>query len=181
MQETRVWSLSEQDPLEEEMTTHSSILARKISWTQDPGRLLSIRLQRVKQVKWLSRYCLQALQYMEYWKKNNESFHFEHCIGCHIFNKIRWQSLKWDRDGDTDSGRWCKGIKDLKVGKGGKLGPFRECIELNRDEFQWWWICGMLFTGDKNCTVIIGFSWLFYRKSESSLQIKASLICSSFD
>ena len=37
------------DPLEEEMTTHSSILAWKISWTEDPGGLQSMRLQRVKQ------------------------------------------------------------------------------------------------------------------------------------
>ena len=34
-QETRVWSLSQEDPLEEEMETHSSILAWKIPWTKD--------------------------------------------------------------------------------------------------------------------------------------------------
>ena len=47
MQETWVWSLSWEDPLEEEMATHSSILAWKIPWTEEPGRLQSIGLQRV--------------------------------------------------------------------------------------------------------------------------------------
>ena len=36
-QETRVPSLGQEDPLEEEMATHSSILARKIPWTEEPG------------------------------------------------------------------------------------------------------------------------------------------------
>ena len=39
MQETRVWSLGQEDPLEEEMATHSSILAYKIPWTEEPGGL----------------------------------------------------------------------------------------------------------------------------------------------
>ena len=38
-QETRVPSLSQEEPLEEEMETHSSILARKISWTEQLGEL----------------------------------------------------------------------------------------------------------------------------------------------
>ena len=37
MQETWVPSLGQEDPLEEEMATHSSICARKISWTEEPG------------------------------------------------------------------------------------------------------------------------------------------------
>ena len=47
MQETQVGSLGGEDPLEEEMATHSSILAWKIPWTEEPGRLQSMRLQRV--------------------------------------------------------------------------------------------------------------------------------------
>ena len=39
LQETRVWSLGLEDPLEKEMATHSSILAWKIPWTEEPGRL----------------------------------------------------------------------------------------------------------------------------------------------
>ena len=45
MQETWVWSLGEEDPLEEEMATRSSILAWKMPWTEEPGRLQSVELQ----------------------------------------------------------------------------------------------------------------------------------------
>ena len=41
------WSLSWEDPLEKGMTSHSSILAWKISWTEEPVRLQSIGSQRV--------------------------------------------------------------------------------------------------------------------------------------
>ena len=47
MQETRVQSLGWEDPLEEEMATHSSIPAWRISWTEEPGRLQFMELQRV--------------------------------------------------------------------------------------------------------------------------------------
>ena len=46
MQETWVQSLGREDPLEKEMTTHSSILAWKIPWTEEPGRLQSMGLQK---------------------------------------------------------------------------------------------------------------------------------------
>ena len=45
IQEIRVRSLGWEDPLEKEMATHSSILAWKISWTEEPGRLQSMRSQ----------------------------------------------------------------------------------------------------------------------------------------
>ena len=48
MQETRVQSLDEDDPLENEMATNSSILAWKISWTGEPGRIQSMDSQRVR-------------------------------------------------------------------------------------------------------------------------------------
>ena len=38
-QETQVWSLGREEPLEEKMATHSNILAWKIPWTEEPGRL----------------------------------------------------------------------------------------------------------------------------------------------
>ena len=44
-QETRVQSLGQEDPLEEEKATHSTILAKRIPWTKEPGRLQSIGLQ----------------------------------------------------------------------------------------------------------------------------------------
>ena len=42
MQETQVRSLGREDPLEKEMATHSSILAWRIPWTEEPGRLQSM-------------------------------------------------------------------------------------------------------------------------------------------
>jgi len=48
MQETRVLSLGQEDPLEKEMATNSSIFAWKIPWTEEPGGLDSMGLQRVR-------------------------------------------------------------------------------------------------------------------------------------
>ena len=48
MQETRVRSLGQEDPLEKGMATNSSILAWRIPWTEETGRLLSMGLQRVE-------------------------------------------------------------------------------------------------------------------------------------
>ena len=47
MQETQVQSLGREDPPEKRMATHSSILAWRVPWTEEPGRLPSTGLQRV--------------------------------------------------------------------------------------------------------------------------------------
>ena len=48
MQETWVQSLCQEDPLQEEVTTHSSMLAWRIPWTEETGRLQSMGSQRVR-------------------------------------------------------------------------------------------------------------------------------------
>ena len=48
MQETRIGSLDGEDPLEEEMATHSSILAWEIAWTEELGGLQSMGSPRVR-------------------------------------------------------------------------------------------------------------------------------------
>ena len=48
MQETWVRSLGREDPLEEGMATHSSLLAWRIPWTQEPGGVQSMGSQRVR-------------------------------------------------------------------------------------------------------------------------------------
>ena len=48
MQETQVQSLGQKDPLEKGMATHSSIVAWRISWTEEPGRLQSMESPRVR-------------------------------------------------------------------------------------------------------------------------------------
>ena len=47
MWETQVWSLGREDPLEKEMATHSGVLAWKIPWTEETGRLQSMGSQRI--------------------------------------------------------------------------------------------------------------------------------------
>ena len=64
MWETRVWSLGWEDPLEKEIATHSSTLAWKISWTEEPGSLQSIGLQRVEH-DWVTKLCTLRL-----WNQN---------------------------------------------------------------------------------------------------------------
>ena len=47
MQETQVWFLGREDPLEKEMATHSSSVAWKIPWTEQPGGLQSMGSQEL--------------------------------------------------------------------------------------------------------------------------------------
>ena len=66
IQETQVWSLGQEDPLEKGITTHSSILAWRIPWTEEPGGLQSMRLQRVRH-SWV----INTFTFNEYiWKKH---------------------------------------------------------------------------------------------------------------
>jgi len=57
MPETQVQSLGWENLLEKEMATHSSILAWKIPWTEEPGRLLSKGSQRWTQLSDLTHFC----------------------------------------------------------------------------------------------------------------------------
>ena len=63
MRETRIWSLGQEDPLEKEMATHSSILAWRIPWTEEPGGLQSMGSQKSRtRMKWLSMHVGRHLQ-----------------------------------------------------------------------------------------------------------------------
>ena len=48
VQETQVWSLGQEDPLEKGMATYSSICAWRIPWNEEPGGLQSMRSHRVR-------------------------------------------------------------------------------------------------------------------------------------
>ena len=69
MQETWVPSLGWEDPLEKEMATHSSILAWRIPWTEEPGRLQSMGLQRVRH-DWTTFTSFQKfmLDFQRWWR-----------------------------------------------------------------------------------------------------------------
>ena len=59
MQETQLPSLGREDPLEEEMTTHSRFLAWRFSWTEEPGGLQSMGSQELDTTEWLTHFtCL---------------------------------------------------------------------------------------------------------------------------
>ena len=60
----QVQSLGQEDPLEEGMATHSNILAWRIPWTEEPGGLQSIGLQRVEH-NWSD---LTRITYLKCWK-----------------------------------------------------------------------------------------------------------------
>ena len=60
MQETLVWSLGQETPMEEGMATHSSILTWRIPWTEEPGRLQFIGLRRMRH-DWSNSACIHAI------------------------------------------------------------------------------------------------------------------------
>ena len=74
MQETWVQSLGQEDPLEKRMATHSSILARRIPWTEEPGGLQSLGL-----LSWIdrSKLSVQACTHKSMWGEvRKEGKHF---------------------------------------------------------------------------------------------------------
>ena len=64
MRETRVQFLGQEDPLEKEMAIHSSTLAWKIPWMEEPDRLLSMGLQRVRHTHKKEKYDIVTLQFL---------------------------------------------------------------------------------------------------------------------
>ena len=73
MQETWVRSLGQEDLLEKEMATHSSTLAWKIPWTEEPGRLQSMESQRVRH-DWATSIHFTSLQMDLCWQSNVSAF-----------------------------------------------------------------------------------------------------------
>ena len=75
MQETWVQSLGQEDPLEKEMATHSSILAWRIPWTEESGGLQSIESQRVghdwaTELNWIRWQIWKTQQWTQGWKRS---------------------------------------------------------------------------------------------------------------
>ena len=59
-QETQFWSLGREDPLEEDMATHSSTLAWRIPWTEEPGGLYSPRGHKESDTTEATELCIMA-------------------------------------------------------------------------------------------------------------------------
>ena len=71
MQETWVQSLGQEDPLEKEMATHSSILGWRIPWTEEPGGLQSTGSQRVGPTEATSHSLYYMLSTLNYFMLSN--------------------------------------------------------------------------------------------------------------
>jgi len=79
MQETKIWSLGWEDPLEEEMTTHSSILGWKILWTEEHGRLQSMESQRIRH-NWVTEHIHTCVRYLfRYGDHGNKQSRYKLC------------------------------------------------------------------------------------------------------
>ena len=70
MQETQVQFLDWEDPLEKEMATHASILAWRIPWTEEPGRLQSMGLQELDTTERLSTHSKQHIKQQRHYFAN---------------------------------------------------------------------------------------------------------------
>ena len=66
MQETQVWFLGQEDPLEKKMATHSNILAWRIPWTKEPGRLQTVGSQESDMAEGLSTAHISDIWYLSF-------------------------------------------------------------------------------------------------------------------
>ena len=85
VRETRVWSLGQEDRLEKEMATQSGTLAWKIPWTEKPGRLQSMGLQRVGH-NWATSLSLSFNRLVILWPKI--------CTMVESFKRCLWSKLR---------------------------------------------------------------------------------------
>ena len=85
MQETWVWSLSWEGPLEDGMANHSSILAWRIPWTEEPGGLQSVGSPRVRH-DWATKHSTHSLEGPPHspgspWRLARAPFYFSRMLG----------------------------------------------------------------------------------------------------
>ena len=98
MQETQVQSLGREDPLEKEMATHSSILAWKIPWTEEPGWLQfmdhkeSDTTERLNHHHHTHRHALSLYDYYsvegKHISKQANKMHSSNCHGVHVHSAM---------------------------------------------------------------------------------------------
>ena len=101
MQETWVWSLGWEDPLEKEMETHSSILAWDMPWTEEPGGLQSMGSQRFGHV-WVTKYTTNVTEEGLPWWLSGE----EPACQCHQRRDRGSKSHPPPRKWQTPGGAW---------------------------------------------------------------------------
>ena len=83
MQETQIWFLVWEDPMEKEMATHPSILAWKILWTEEPGsRLQPERLQRIRYA-WVTTHARAQILHAHYFSTQHNQIMLLFYRKCH--------------------------------------------------------------------------------------------------
>ena len=126
MQEIWVWSLGREDPLEKEMATDSSILAWKIQWTEESGRLQPMGSQRVGH-EWATSFSLSL--YVQKWPPCS--------LGYRIANT--W-TYKWDFPGGAGRKEptcWCKTLRNTVLIPG-REDPLEEEGRATHSSFLTW-------------------------------------------
>ena len=92
MQETSVQSLGRDDPLEKEIATHSSVLAWRIPWTKEPGRLQSMGSQRAGHSwKWLTHTIDSYYTHQKHPPPQVVRLYSRYWLSCLIQFKARWK------------------------------------------------------------------------------------------
>ena len=155
MRETWVRSLGQEDPLEKEMATHSSILAWKIPWTEDPDRLQSMGSQRVRH-DWETSLTHSLIITYNYkiqpvHSKGDQSWVFIGRTDAKAETPILWPPhvKSWLIGKDSDAGRdWGQEEKGTTGWDGWMASPTRwTWVSVNSG--SWWWTgrSGVLWFG----------------------------------
>ena len=125
MWETQVQSLGQEDLLEKEMATHSSILAWKIPWTEEPGRLQSMGSQRVRHDRATSlQFQIQTIGCTFHISSIARDYHF----GQHTYRTFpSLQKFLWGSAHQGNIVQWKENFISKKIiqglGKSGIVGP----------------------------------------------------------
>ena len=110
MQETGIWFLGGEDPLEKKMTTHSSILAWRIPWTEQPGGLQSVGLQESDTTERLNHQHIMCIFPVNVYHKNNSYCECRVC--CHNWMQ---QAIEGYNTGWVYPSFWLCALSGLEV------------------------------------------------------------------
>ena len=111
MQETRVWFLGWEDPLKTGMATCSSVLAWRIPWTEDPGGLQSMGLQRVKHNRATSHTCMLLLSRFSHVRLCNPIDSSP--LGSPVPGILQARTLEWVAIPFSNAWKWKVKVKSL--------------------------------------------------------------------
>ena len=120
-QETWVQSLSQEDPMEKEMATRSSMLAWEIPWTEEPGGLPSMGSQRVATTEWLSAHTYARV-------RAHTHTHTQYLL--YAFSQSRDSKIQLQQIRTWEAISWGSGKTYLKVSTFFFLPNFWHCLSL---------------------------------------------------